>query len=70
MRMISDTQKVCGETHHKSKLSDLDIERIRQLYEHGVSYGILARCFGVSKEAIGRYCRYERRNVIVERVKE
>lgn len=66
-RKISDLGKACGDYHGMSKLSDADVERIRRLHEHGVSYGIIARCYDVSKETIGRICRHERRNVCVFR---
>lgn len=64
-RKISELNKACGDYHGKAKLSDDDVERIRMLHEHGVSYGIIARCYGVSKESVGRICRFERRNVVV-----
>lgn len=39
-----------GEDHHRAKLSDHDVEVMRQMYEEGMaSYGQLAQIFGVSK---------------------
>lgn len=50
-----------GEDHPNAKLTDSEVERIRQLHEHGMTYGTLAEKFEVSKWTIGRICRYERR---------
>lgn len=50
-----------GEDHPNAKLTDAEVERIRSLHEDGMSYEALAEKFEVSKWAIGRICRYERR---------
>ena len=50
-----------GEDHPNAKLTDAEVERIRSLHEGGMSYETLAEKFEVSKWAIGRICRYERR---------
>jgi DNA invertase Pin-like site-specific DNA recombinase len=50
-----------GEDHPNSRLTDAEVETIRQLHEAGMSYKELAEKFEVSKWAIGRICRYERR---------
>lgn len=50
-----------GEDHPNAKLTDAEVEMIRQLHEEGVSYEHLAEKFEVSKWTIGRICRYERR---------
>lgn len=51
-----------GEAHHNAKLSDAQVEIIRDLYEEGfVSYRSLALTFGVSREAIADICKYRRR---------
>ena len=50
-----------GEDHPNAKLTDAEVEMIRQLHEEGVCYECLAVKFEVSKWAIGRICRYERR---------
>lgn len=50
-----------GETHHNAKLTDHEVELIRQLHEQGLTYERLAEKFEVSKWAIGMICRYQRR---------
>lgn len=50
-----------GEGHQNAKLTDAEVELIRQMHEDGLTYDELAEKFEVSKWAIGRICRYERR---------
>jgi ribosome-binding protein aMBF1 (putative translation factor) len=43
-------------------LTDRDVDLIRELHEeHGLSYGVLAGKFEVSKSVIRDICRYRRR---------
>lgn len=58
---VNDVGLRIGEDHPNAKLTDAEVEMIRQLHEEGVSYEHLAEKFEVSKWAIGRICRYERR---------
>lgn len=50
-----------GEDHPNSKLTDSEVETIRQMNEGGMSYKTLAEKFEVSKGSIAKICRYERR---------
>ena len=51
-----------GEDHPNAKLTNADVERIRDLHENdGMTYKALAEKFEVSWHCIGRICRYERR---------
>lgn len=50
-----------GQDHQHAKLTDAEAELIRELHEDGLPYYALAEKFGVSKSAIGKICRYERR---------
>ena len=50
-----------GQYHHNAKLSDVDVDLVRSLHELGATYRELEARFGVSRWAIGRICRYERR---------
>ncbi|HHV49092.1 MAG TPA: hypothetical protein GXX56_09065 [Rhodocyclaceae bacterium] len=50
-----------GEDHPNAKLTDGEVEMIRQLHEEGVSYKVLAEKFEISKGAVAKICRYERR---------
>lgn len=50
-----------GEDHPNAKLTDGEVEMIRQLHEEGVSYKVLAEKFEISKGTVAKICRYERR---------
>lgn len=59
---VNDRGARIGEKHWNAKLSDQQIEEIRDLHEdENISYGQLAKRFNTSKEAIAKICRYERR---------
>jgi Mor family transcriptional regulator len=50
-----------GEDHQRAKLTDADVERIRQLHADGMGYKTLARKFDVSPEAIRDIVKFRRR---------
>lgn len=51
-----------GEDHPQAKLTNYEIELVRRLHEEdGKGYGWLARKFELSKGAVAKICRYERR---------
>ncbi|WP_416143472.1 helix-turn-helix domain-containing protein [Oxalobacter formigenes] len=50
-----------GQLHHRAKLTDHDVELIRQLRETGMPYRIIAQKFDVTYGTVGRLCRFERR---------
>lgn len=58
---VNEMGRRVGETHHNSELSDHEVEQIRRLHEDGMSYPRIAEKFEISKSAVGKYCRYERR---------
>lgn len=58
-----------GEGHQRSKLSDHDVELIRELAEDGMRYSLIAAKFEISKGTVGRICRYERRGQTAIRFK-
>lgn len=63
---ISENGKRIGEDHHRAKLTDAEVDKIRELYETGLfSYRKLAREFGTNRSTIQMICRYERRNTHV-----
>ncbi|MFJ1253410.1 helix-turn-helix domain-containing protein [Cupriavidus sp. CuC1] len=61
MVAINDQGLRIGEDHQNAKLTDSDVERIRQLHGEGLSYRTLADKFEVSKSLIALICRWERR---------
>jgi antitoxin component HigA of HigAB toxin-antitoxin module len=59
---ISEFGSRVGETHHRAKLTDHDVDLIRELREdHGLTYQCLAEKFECSKSTIRDICRYRRR---------
>lgn len=50
-----------GEDHQRAKLTNAEVDLIRELHEDGMSYAMLAAKFGVSKSSIADICRYRRR---------
>ena len=60
-----------GEDHPNAKLTDREIELIRDMHEvNGMSYLELAKRFEVSKGSIAKICRYERRGAYATREKK
>lgn len=51
-----------GEGHPNAKLTDEEVDRIRDIYEEGfVGYATLAEYFHTTKESIAKICQYQRR---------
>ena len=53
-----------GEDHPKARLTNPEIERMRQLRDAGWSYGQLQKAYGVSKGCVVKICLYQRRAVV------
>lgn len=61
--MVSITRrKRFGEMHYAAKLTDHEVEIVRQLHDEGLSYLEIAKKFGVSKPSIQRICTHRTRN--------
>ena len=58
---VNDKGLRVGEDHQNAKLTNEEVERIRELHEGGMTYDVLAEKFDVSKSAVAMICRYERR---------
>ena len=70
---LSEEGKRCGETHPRARLTDVQVDEIRQLYEMHEdlppgsdipprpSYGDTARRYGVSKSTVFSIVSYSRR---------
>jgi len=50
-----------GEDHPQAKLTNTEVELIRQLHDEGMRYEQLAQKFEVSIWTVGRICRFEMR---------
>lgn len=76
---VSDTGRRCGETHHRAKLSDHDVDLMRELAEDtlledgtilpGLSYGQLAEKFEVSRGTAFDIVKCRRRYAIALKYK-
>ncbi len=59
---VNELGRRIGEDHQHARLSDEQVERIRDLHEdHGLKYSQLAEMFQVSKSMIAGVCQYRRR---------
>lgn len=59
---VGDYGVPVGEDHPGARLSNADVDRIRELHEEsGFSYGVLAVMFNVHKQTIAAICQYRRR---------
>lgn len=58
-----------GESHQNAKLTDHEVELIRQLHEDGLTYEVIAEKFECSKSTIAMICQYNRRAETVARWK-
>lgn len=50
-----------GQDHQRAKLTDRDVELIRELHEGGMSYGKIAVKFEVGKSTVQDICTFRRR---------
>ena len=51
---------LCGEKHPRAKLTQEQVEQIREMHALGSGYKVLAKRFNVSRRLIQRICKYER----------
>ncbi len=60
--VVNENGRRIGESHQGARLSDEQVDRIRDLHEdHGLSYLQLAAMYSVSKQTIASICQYRRR---------
>ena len=67
---VNDQGYRVGESHHNARLSNAQVEDMREKYEHHFwGYRRLAKQFGVSRTTVKRICLMEQRNQTADRVK-
>lgn len=55
-----------GQTHHRAKLSDAQVDQIRELHEdRHWSYSRIAALICISKSAVAMICQYRRRADVI-----
>lgn len=59
-----------GESHPAAKISDREVDIIRELHERGVSYETISEAWCVSKSTIAGICQYRRRAATPDRYQE
>lgn len=60
---VDEHNRPIGEDHHRAKLSDRDVELIRQMYEEGMgSARQLGELFGCSKTTVWEIVSYLKRS--------
>ena len=64
---LSETGNRAGETHHRAKLTDVDIAQILALHESGLGYRAIAKCFddipgGLNRSTVRDVIKLRRRN--------
>lgn len=59
---VNEHGRRIGEAHHKSRFTEEQINRIRDLHEdHGLSYNQIADLFQCHKQTIASICQYRTR---------
>lgn len=62
MVALNEQRKRIGQTHHNARVSDIVVNRIRELHEdYLMSYGRIAKLLCLSRHYVAKVCRYERR---------
>ena len=60
-RPVNDSGRVVGESHHRAKLTDHDVDLVRDLRDVGLTHTAIAAKFDVSRSAIQAICSLKRR---------
>jgi hypothetical protein len=58
---VNERGRRIGQDHHRARLTDSEVEMIRQLHDDGVIYRVLAEKFEHSIWSVRAICRYKRR---------
>ncbi len=62
---IGEYGKRVGETHGRAKLSDHEIDLVRQLKEEGMSASVIAEKMEITKRYVYKLVNFERRASVV-----
>ena len=64
-QMIGVTEKGArvGQDHHRAKLTNRDVELIRQMHEEKIARSVIAEKFDVSVSTVDKIANYRRRNI-------
>jgi DNA-directed RNA polymerase specialized sigma24 family protein len=67
--LVNDRGRRIGETHPRAKLTDHEVDLIRELAEEGMTHREIAAKFDVTKDAIKSIGSYRRRAYTPSRMK-
>ena len=67
---LNENGRRVGESHALSKLTDHEIDLIRELYDDGMSISEIARKFEIAKSYCWDICHYTKRCQTISRFKE
>lgn len=66
---MNDAGRRVGQDHHNARLTDGEVELIRELAEGGMRYIDIAEKFEINRSTVGKICRFERRGQSVDHFK-
>jgi hypothetical protein len=73
---LNDEGRIVGESHHRAKFTDEQVEQMREMREmlhedgtHVWSFGMIARTFGTTKGYVHEVVSHHRRNQVAVRIK-
>ena len=67
---VNENGRRIGQTHHRAKATDKEIDLIRELHEeHRWGYGRLSKKFNLSKRTIRDICSYKKRAQFISNFK-
>lgn len=63
---INDRGRIIGEAHHRAKISDRLVDKLRDLHENwGLGWRVLSRQFEIPAGTVKKILDYTRRNNVV-----
>ena len=62
---LNEDGRRIGESHPRAKLSDNDVDDIRDMFDQGVSIKQLAARFGYHERYVRKICQFEARNQVM-----
>ena len=66
---LNEAGRRIGEGHHRARLTDHEIDLVRQCREDGMGYDEIASKFEISRDSAKSICTYRRRAQITARFK-
>lgn len=58
---VNENGRRIGEDHQRAKLTDREVDLIREMRDEGLSYGVIARMMDIGKSTVRDICVCRRR---------